>query len=169
MWHPFHTKRSGETTGARKPRERFRDLASESEMFLSGRYAEHLLAHGLPVPDWAWLNSLAHLPAHEVAEIAHREPSIPARWCKRGCDKAAADQLLNGQSAIRYLAGELLQRAGNQGRRIEDIQREILVDLELELAHDAEVVGVLPTGKLTPAQLIVKVLSTLDNPLNHHT
>ena len=168
MWHPFHTiKGDGAPEASRKHKERFRDVATESELFLGGRYADHLISRGLPIPDWAWLNVLAHSPAHVIAAVANREPGIPARWCHRNCDQARVDEVTAGQTAVRYLARELLRRARDGGRRIEDIQREVLVDLELQLAHKAEVAGCLPTGTLTPAQLIMKVLSTLDNPLNH--
>ena len=42
------------------------ELVLECEAFLSGRYAQHLAELDLPVPVWAWMNTLAHGSSDQI-------------------------------------------------------------------------------------------------------
>lgn len=45
-------------------------LVVECEAFLAGRYAQYLDTKNLRVPDWAWLNVLAHGSQDDIATLA---------------------------------------------------------------------------------------------------
>jgi hypothetical protein len=95
------------------------DPASDCAAFLLGRYAEYLEARSVPIPVWAWTNVLAH-------------------GCQDDIDRAAAGAR-GGWSSTRkwrvaraFVAGEVLDRVGH-GASLVELQREVLVPLELEL------------------------------------
>ncbi len=101
-----------------------RALVRECEIFMSGRYATFLYARGLDVPQWAWLSELAHAPAERLSAAAvqarRRRAHIypPRRW----------------QGATSLVAHELVATAQRTGDTLEDIQRLVLLPIELELA-----------------------------------
>lgn len=58
---PWRRRRRQDTTEADVPAwQRSRAVIDEACALLAGRAAEAFLAEGKPVPNWAWLNSLAH-------------------------------------------------------------------------------------------------------------
>jgi hypothetical protein len=75
-----------------------RELVAECDAFITGRYAEHLLARERAVPAWAWTNLLAHSSEADLHEMvllgAVRVPIAARLWW----------------SARSYLAGEVLAR-----------------------------------------------------------
>ncbi len=95
------------------------DVVADCEAFLLGRYAESLEARSEPVPVWAWTNVLAH-------------------GCREDVCRASAGGRVGWSSTRRWrvartaAAGELLDRVGS-GASLADMQREVLVPLELEL------------------------------------
>lgn len=92
--------------------------------FWSGRYAEHLVRQGAPVPAWAWLNALAHGSSLLVASLASATsvpPDLPeamAPWAR----------------ARKALALAVMDLVSQEGVRLGELQLEVLVGLELELA-----------------------------------
>jgi urease gamma subunit len=104
-----------------------RMLIQECEHFLTGTYAFELLSHGLPVPEWAWLNVLVHAPVEVlVAQAArsHRKRlrlGVTAQW----------------RETVAILADELMTAASHAGCDVEELQRSILLALELERAWPA--------------------------------
>jgi hypothetical protein len=125
----------------RNPDER--ELVEECEAFVTGLYAEYLVAHSRPVPVWAWTN----LPAHGT------ERDLRAAVASGGGGVPIAAQ--PWWSARAYLAGELLERVA-AGRPLRSLQRIVLTPLELELAARLEV------QSWRPAQLVRTVLTALD-------
>lgn len=96
------------------------DIVHECELYLAGRYAHHLQSAGRPVPSWAWLNPLAHGTREEVASWAGgaRHRDAPPEWSQ----------------AITFLAGTVLEVAGDDPAELSCLQQQILVPLELQLA-----------------------------------
>lgn len=102
------------------------ELVRECEAYLLGHLAEHIEASGSRVPAWAWTNLLAHASAVELrAESARTWPkTVPNReW----------------RQARSHLAAAVLGRAGRT--ELAEIQRDVLVPLESELATKEELVG----------------------------
>lgn len=96
-----------------------RRLAYESEVFLSGQYAQVLQTDGHAVPPWAWLNALAHGSQGLLIELAERR-----RYAEANSDDERWNQVVGG------LAAELLAIASWTGRRVDELQRAALVRLE---------------------------------------
>jgi hypothetical protein len=114
-------------------------IGPECEEFLAGRYAQHLQSVGRTVPAWAWLNRLAHSSVADIRSLASGQGA-------RQGDSVSA--------AVRFLAGELLARAGDADS-LAALQRDVLVPEELALAnHWME--------PLTAGQLVSRVLAALD-------
>lgn len=125
------------------------ELVVECEAYLSGRYARYLEETSRPVPGWAWLNLLARGSEADIAALASGEACDPGPtvW----------------QQALSFLALELLSRAAQQGRTLEELQRSTLVPLEFRLAKR----GTPPY--LTPATFVSIVLAALSrHPSNRH-
>lgn len=95
-----------------------KELVGECEAFLAGHYAERLRRRSLPVPGWAWTNLLAHGTEEDLrADGSGRPDSLGRRWL----------------AARSYLSAEVLN-AVERGGPLEDLQREALHPLELDLA-----------------------------------
>ncbi len=113
------------------------ELVEECEAFLSGHYAQHLEHDGRLVPDWAWLNVLAHGSEQDVRDLAAQ------RW-------GAADGGL--RLAWAFVAQDLLTEAQSRGDEVIELQQSTLVPLEIELAgarsetHWVQVVGTVLTA-----------------------
>lgn len=101
------------------------DLATESEAFLQGHYAELVEAQGEQVPVWAWTNLLAHGRAVDLRRASN------AGWLGRSSSKT-------WRAAQGYLAVEVLEAAERLGS-LTEIQETVLVPLELSLASRVEV------------------------------
>jgi len=106
---------------------RAQQLVRECECFLTGRYASVMHSQGLPVPDWAWVSVLTHAPAEQLvtyAARAHKKRTrtrMPLQW----------------QGAVALLAQELLITAEITGCSVEDLQRSILLGMELQYSRPA--------------------------------
>jgi len=100
-----------------------RVLVAECEAFLSGHYAQFLDGSNLRVPDWAWLNVLAHGSQDDIRALAIGEPA----W-------RISSETSVWHEALSFLAQELISQATRQGRALAVLQRSTLVPLELELA-----------------------------------
>jgi hypothetical protein len=95
-------------------------VGDECEAYLAGHLASFLAARGRPVPPVGWLNQVVHGTPRELSALAvtgSTETLQPSRWAR----------------AVGYLARSLLERARETGRPIEELQRELLLPLELEL------------------------------------
>ena len=121
-------------------------LVRETECFLGGRYAYDLWARGLPVPDWAWVNVLAHAPHGLLAALAATEQSE--------CDQAG--DLGKWQEAMAFLARQFLATATRTGQPLDTIQRQVALRLELEQYRADE------GGVRAPKQLVDAVVSALE-------
>jgi hypothetical protein len=105
-------------------------LATECGAFLDGTLAEYWDQRGVVVPVWSWMNLLAHGSEELICESVAR-PSRPRRpgrswWVARS-----------------YLAYEVLDRVDAPGA-LSDLQRDVLIPLELEMAARPETVGWTP-------------------------
>ena len=117
------------------------DLAQECELFLSGRYVECVRPTGRTMPAWVRVNPLAHGSVDDLIALS----------------SVAGDRLLGWDWAgvIGQLAMEILAAVGDDAARLYELQREVLIPLELRLADDAVVV-------LHPAQLAQVVSRELE-------
>ena len=118
------------------------DLARQCEAYLAGRFA-HFVRRGREPPPWAWFAVLAHADEDEVEAIA--SAGLPDRRIRRS---DSWDQ------ALAFLAQEMLCRATDAHQGLRDLQRSVLVPLELELAAHS-------TWPTEPAAFVGVVLSAL--------
>lgn len=101
------------------------ELLADTGAFLLGHYAERLERQSVVVPVWAWTNLLAHGTEDELrAEMA----------CTR-CGSVGSGAW---RAARAYLATEVLEAAGREST-LPELQRQVLVPLELSLATRSEV------------------------------
>jgi hypothetical protein len=135
---PVRRFRTRRVLWARRPE---RDLVADTHAFLSGHLVERAQLTGAEVPVWAWTNLLAHGAEPDLrCEISCGPggPAPPSKWHK----------------ARSYLAGEVLRHAQTWGS-LAEVQRAVLVPLELELASRPEV------EKWKPARWVVAVQEAL--------
>ena len=112
-------------------------MIEECEAFLAGRYAELLDSWGAVVPAWAWMNLVAH--GDEVALRCAMEERTMAGW----------------RQARAYLAAVILDAVDDGTIVLADLQREVLVPLELDVAVCRTAVH------WTPGQLVRGLLRLL--------
>lgn len=139
---PVYERASG--VGGSRPGQSSQDtelVVAECEAVLSGRYAEHLEDRQRRVPGWAWLNLLAHGTAEDLQSANGRGgPAATQRW----------------RDARAYLAGEVLGAVAPGGATLGNLQRDVLVPLELRLASPER------TSVPTPGELVSCLLAALD-------
>ena len=106
-------------------------VGNECEAFLAGRLAAYLRDTGRPIPPAGWLNQVAHATTGELVDLASGDAygARPATWHR----------------AVGYLSRSLLERARETGRPIAQLQRDLLVPLELELIGDTDAVHLDPS------------------------
>jgi hypothetical protein len=128
----------------RGSRTRGRDLIRECEVYLSGHYAEYLETRNENVPNWAWLNVLAHGGPEQLRSLVH-ENSLYGRGGMRTSV---------WWQAVAFLAGEILSQQDDDGG-LDELRRSVLVPLELNgLAEGC------PPQR--PGDLVRTVLDALD-------
>jgi hypothetical protein len=123
-------------------------LATECEAFLNGTLAEYWDEKGVVVPVWAWTNLLAHGSGGRIGESVVG-PSRPRRAAR------------NWRIARSYLAHRVLHLTDVQFT-LSELQRSILIPLELEMAARPEV------SRWTPRQWVDTVdraIRNLHSPL----
>jgi hypothetical protein len=127
------------------PRERRRpavgDLVAECDAFLVGEYLELLDELDQLVPSNAWINPLAHADAERLAELAR------GQWdrCPLGYRP--------WERAVVFLAGEVLDASRRWGCEPADVQRAVLIPLELDLLRRTDGVPV-ESGQLVALVLV---------------
>ena len=102
-------------------------LADEVEAFLGGRFVDHLAKHGQPVPVWAVINRLAHADHAELVHLVDGD-LLDARY---GAPKPHAWAVHE-----RFIAANVLVTRGTTPEGLREIQRGVLVPLELRLIED---------------------------------
>lgn len=120
-------------------------LVAEIEAFLSGELVAELSQRGDPVPDWAWLNTLAHGDLCHVARL--RRPTL-LRVDRTGDWTADAWRTAQG-----LLAKDLLELSRSDSEALTRLQRTVLVPLELELIQAEEQLSALELVQSTRAAL----------------
>ena len=125
-------------------RRRGKDLVKECDVYLSGLYADFLETRHRPIPDWAWVNVLAHARPEQLRTLAtdvshcRGRPTRTTVWWQ----------------AVAFLAGEIVSHEDND-QTLDELRRSVLVPLELEwLAASG------PTQR--PRQLVRIVLDAVD-------
>jgi hypothetical protein len=113
-------------------------LVKDCEAFLSGRLAERLLRTGGFVPNWVWMNLLAHGTQSELVRIRDGRPLTRWPWISH---------LERWHAARSFLAAEVLAIALLHGP-LDTVQRQVLWPLEERLADSrSDVFG--PTDWVT--------------------
>jgi len=113
-------------------------LIGETEAFLAGSLAEAIEARAETVPDWVWINGLAHGTPDDIATFA----------ADRGRRRDSGWRRARG-----LLAKDLLEAATVHGP-LERLQHDVIVPLELRLAASPVPIG-------SPAHLVTRVLAAL--------
>jgi hypothetical protein len=128
-----------------RPRRRAgRELVTDTDAFLSGRYAEQLAERADQVPPWAWLNLIAHGTHEEL---------VAARPVRR---RGGSLQLYSHWVAARsYLIGEVLGALDSGHEPLAEVQRRVLLPLETELSSPVSLVRY-------PRDLVLRVLAALE-------
>jgi hypothetical protein len=101
-------------------------LISETEAFMAGEFAGRLRRLNATVPGWARLNLLAH------GDLQGLRLTRRLALAGRATTLADLTEELWG-SAQRVLARELIELVGSDPRLLADVQRRVLVPLELQL------------------------------------
>ena len=111
-------------------------VAGDTEAFLSGRLLEraHQLGEPWEIPGWYWLNAVAHGTPERLAQLATED----------GGDERPGVRL-SYPAARRMLARDVLLAGGGSVAHLEQIQRQLLVPLELDIAGE---------GRVTPRSLL---------------
>ncbi len=126
-----------------------KELAEESEAFLSGRLAELLGSTHKPVEAWAWLNQVAHAEPERLQAIvakAHR-PYFNLRL--------GGLRSRRWRWAVAQVASDLLSLANERPRALRHLQTRALVPLELELARSRD------RYTATPETMVVRARAAL--------
>jgi hypothetical protein len=118
-------------------------LPQECEAYLNGTLAEYWEEQGTAVPVWTWTNLLAHGSDGQIAESVHR-PARPRRTAR------------SWRIARSYLAYEVLDLT-EEDITLEELQSNVLIPLELELAAHPEV------GRWTPRRWVDAVDDAIRN------
>ncbi len=100
-------------------------LVRECEAFLKGTLAEHLDERGIVVPVWAWTNLLADGGPEQITDCVC-SPNQPHRSDR---DWSVARAL------VAFEIFDLMEA----GYRLEELQEDVLIPLELEMAARPEV------------------------------
>jgi hypothetical protein len=116
-------------------------LNSDAEAFLAGIYEDHVRRRDHIVPGWARLNKFAHGDLRIVRQATRSFATLKAAAFADWPEEA-------WRSAQRIVAGEVLQRMGDDPAQLLHLQRTVLVPLELELLR------VEATSGLTALQLV---------------
>ena len=125
-------------------RQQMRELVQESDLYLSGYYAEYLDTRNRPVPTWAWLSALAHGSAEQLRSLAmHDDPG----------DRVPTRRTLWWQ-AVGFLAAEILAHHDDE-LGLDELQRSVLVPLELAWPSTDR-------RYVQPRELVRTVLGALD-------
>jgi hypothetical protein len=93
-------------------------IALECEDFLAGRYAELLSALGRPLVPWACLNQAAHAGIDAIRKVAANLPD---------------DAELTAWEDVRAVVATIVVAAVETSADLAELQRSVLVPLELEL------------------------------------
>lgn len=119
-------------------------VAADTEAFLSGRLLERAREIGEPweIPGWYWLNAVAHGSPERLRTLASETARTPG----------TPEVRMTYPAARALLAHDLLFAGGGSLARLEQIQRELLVPLELDLARD---------GRVTPRSLLWRARAEL--------
>ena len=119
-------------------------MVRDCEAFLAGEYVERAEHASGGLPAWAWLNLLAHGSHDQLVEATARLGAVDAdEWRDR-----------RWRNAQGYLAGELLDACNGEPAALRDLQRRVLVPLELDLTS--------AVTRLDPAGLAKAVLDALE-------
>jgi hypothetical protein len=116
-------------------------LVAECEEFLKGRLAEQWAKEDRHVPAWAWINVLAHGSASRLETLRDGE---------LGALRAGEP---SWNQALSFLASAVIGAAQAAGCRIDKLQHDVLVPLELEL---------LTSTAPSPHELVDVVVGTLN-------
>jgi hypothetical protein len=125
--------------------QRDADDEGRAAAYRAGRYADYLVSCDAEVPPWAWMNAPAHGGEVLVASLALAE----------GGPRGTAPTLEAWYRARKAIAEEVVVTLTLQGCTLAQLQAELLLGLELELAA--------ATGWATvgPADLTCLVLDAL--------
>jgi hypothetical protein len=116
-------------------------LASETEQFLNGSILDLAFASGGDIPAWIWLSAIAHGDAPLLARNKN--------WLS---DHQGARPELNGWGRVlQHLTTRLLETSEAIGCQTSDLQRSLLVPLELA-------VTITPVGPATMCRLVNAML-----------
>lgn len=125
-------------------------VAEECGAFLTGRYPDYLGSRTDRIPMWARLNPLCHQGEEGVVALARGRISGDQTWA----------------AATAYLAEEVLCAAARYGTTVEDIQRSVLVPLELSLATKSQRVAARPAVLVRAVVQALREHPSLRHPIS---
>jgi hypothetical protein len=121
-------------------------LVAEAERFLSGRYLDDAYEANREVPGWVWLSTLAHGDAETLEAAEH--------WL--AVERPVRSEYDTWGRVLQLLAREIRSMTETTTCTLSDIQRELLVPLELAIIAS-------PVG---PATMYRVVMSMIDHVRN---
>jgi hypothetical protein len=121
-------------------------LVDETERFLRGCYLEDALADGQDLPSWAWLATLAHADATDL--------EAASAWATT--EDGAHPEYDAWRRVLQRLSSQVLSLARSTGLGLGEVQRDVLVPLELALMTT-------PVGPATLYRVVSSMLGTLEH------
>ncbi len=97
-------------------------LIEDCQRLLAGRVLESLAPDQVSVPQWAWVNALAHGSETDLRLLAS-QPAVSPPW---------RPDLLRWGRAVSFLADELLSHAETLDLPIGELQHRLMVPIELQ-------------------------------------
>ena len=118
-------------------------IGDECEAYLHGAYVEYLAHRTRTVPPWVRINPLAHASRCELVALAQPSTRVSGTEANDAWDDVVA-----------FLAEEIL-RAARGPEELTELQRTVLVPLELDLARKST------SRTLSPRRLLGTVVAAL--------
>ena len=121
-------------------------VAAEAESFLSGRYLETMFDSLDEIPAWAWLSVIAHGDERVLERSEH--------WLQE--HRGARPELDGWGRVLEHVARQLVTTAAAIGCPVTELQRHLLIPLELA-------VSLTPVGPATLYRLVNAMLSDMSS------
>jgi len=135
MWRRRRRGQSGSAADGPQSTGSDDRLATECDLYLSGKYSDHLDETGRPKPAWAWINPLAHGLEKDIRGLAAR-PGKPD----------SADAIVTAVAAR-------MVTLIDHGVRLRDLQRNTLIPLEIAIGASSVTAEVVTSADLGRAIL----------------
>jgi hypothetical protein len=118
------------------------ELVNETEQFLAGQYLEVAFAREGDLPTWVWLSTIAHGNEDQLSRAED--------WLSE--HEGLHPELRSWGRVLQHISRQMLDTAAFIGCSVSELQRNLLVPLELAVA-------ITPVGPATLCRLVDTMLA----------